>query len=308
MPQTNIPSWHFANEKGRFSVTSFKGHKLACIVDIKYPECNKVAILCPGLYASKCHVLLTTIAEGLPVNSIRFDFRGNGESEGDDDWSFGGYVDEAKDDLHAVVDACSSYSLEVVCIIGHSRSATTVLLHAAMFDDVPLVVSLAGRYDMRQGLEKHLSPEKLKAFSVLTAGTGMGKQADVLSTTLENDKDILKMQGTEVDEKVEFVSPDGRKRVITKKCVLDRLTLDLRQYFSQIKHTKKILIIHGSEDRTVPCEDATQLANALPQSKTKVIIIERASHSLVDSQAIKTQVVQTIGNFIVENGLSCKTA
>ncbi|PFH36798.1 hydrolase, alpha/beta fold family protein [Besnoitia besnoiti] len=306
MPQTTAPDWHFANEKGRFHVTSFQGHKLACVVDIKYPSCNKVAILCPGLYANKCHALLSTIAEGLPVNSIRFDFHGNGESEGDNDWSFGGYVDEAKDDLHAVVEACASYNLDVVCLIGHSRSATTVLLHAAIFDDVPLIVSLAGRYDMRQGLEKHLSGEKFRAFSVLTAGTGMGKHADVLTATLENDKDVLKKQGSEVDEGVEFVSPDGRKRVITRKCVLNRLTLDLRKYFSQIKNTKKILIIHGSEDHTVPCEDATQMANALPQKKTNVVIIEKASHSLTDTQAIKAQVVQQIENFIAENGYSCK--
>lgn len=306
MPQTSAPDWHFATEKGRFHVSSFKGYKLACVVDIRFPECNKVAILCPGIYATKEHPLLLAISEVLPVNAIRFDFHGNGESEGDEDWSLGGYLEEAKDDLHAVRDAAASFGLEVVCLIGHSRAATTVLLHAAIFDDVPLVVSLAGRYDLRQGLEKHFSGERFKEFSVLIAGTGMGKDADKVAATPEYDKKLLRDQGSEIDEHIEFVSPDGRKRVITKKCVLNRLTLDLRVYFSKIKKTEHILIIHGEDDHTVPRQDAEQLANALPPGKARMVIIEKASHSLMDTTAIRTQLVQLIENFLIQNGATCR--
>ncbi|PHJ14640.1 alpha beta fold family protein, partial [Cystoisospora suis] len=95
-------------------------------------------------------------------------------------------------------------------------------------------------------------------------------------------------QPATVEEKVEYVSPDGRKRTITHKCILNRLTLDLKTYLSKIKKTKQILLIHGSADTTIPVEDALQLANALPTEKRKVVIIEKASHDLLDTQAIKT--------------------
>lgn len=253
---------------------------------------------------------------------IRFDFHGNGESEGDEDWSFGGYLEEAEDDLHAVVESCSSYDLEVVCLVGHSRASTTVLLYASLYDHIPLIISLAGRFDLKQGIEKHLKGYKgdsFKSFSVLTAGTALGKEADVLDKSLLYEQDdrntgnishtikhTKQDKPTEVEEKVEYVSPDGRKRVITHKCVLNRLTLDLRNYLSKIKKTKQILVIHGSADTTIPVEDALQLANALPSGKTKVVIIEKASHDLLDTQAIRTQVIESISQFITDNGMSCK--
>jgi uncharacterized protein len=38
---------------------------------------------------------------------------------------------------------------EVLCIVGHSKSGNNVLLYAAKYDDVPLVVNLAGRFHMK---------------------------------------------------------------------------------------------------------------------------------------------------------------
>ncbi len=40
-----------------------------------------------------------------------------------------------------------------VCYTGHSKGGNVVLLYAAQYDDVPLVVNIAGRYHMQQGVK-----------------------------------------------------------------------------------------------------------------------------------------------------------
>lgn len=49
---------------------------------------------------------------------------------------------------------------DFTCFAGHSKSGNNVLLFAAKHDgDVPLVINLAGRFDMKAGITKHFSPD-----------------------------------------------------------------------------------------------------------------------------------------------------
>ena len=48
---------------------------------------------------------------------------------------------------------------KVAAVVGHSKGGDVVLLYAATHDDVPLVVNLAGRFDMQRGLVERFGAE-----------------------------------------------------------------------------------------------------------------------------------------------------
>ena len=50
---------------------------------------------------------------------------------------------------------------KVAAVVGHSKGGDVVLLYAATHDDVPLVVNLAGRFDMQRGLVERFGAETL---------------------------------------------------------------------------------------------------------------------------------------------------
>nr|XP_029119137.1 uncharacterized protein LOC105058813 isoform X2 [Elaeis guineensis] len=82
---------------------------------------KKLAILCHGFRASKDDKTLLNLTAALTrqgISAFRFDFPGNGESEGA--FQYGNYRREA-DDLHAVVLYWSKQKYEVSAIIGHSK-------------------------------------------------------------------------------------------------------------------------------------------------------------------------------------------
>eukprot|EP00922_Rhytidocystis_sp_ex-Travisia-forbesii_P043364 GHVS01064693.1.p1 GENE.GHVS01064693.1~~GHVS01064693.1.p1 ORF type:complete len:113 (-),score=18.29 GHVS01064693.1:123-461(-) len=104
----------FASANGSFYVDSSVGHKLSCVIsqpDDDDDNCateraaaaDDVAVLCHGLFCSKDHHLMVHLARNLPISTVRFDFHGNGDSGGEEKWNFGGYVDEVKQDIRAVV-------------------------------------------------------------------------------------------------------------------------------------------------------------------------------------------------------------
>jgi alpha/beta superfamily hydrolase len=76
------------------------------------------------------------------ARTARFDFTGCGESDGE--FSYSGYKREVED-LRCVVQWLRADGWQVVCICGHSKAAAAVLTYAALHDDVPLVVNMAGR-------------------------------------------------------------------------------------------------------------------------------------------------------------------
>eukprot|EP00922_Rhytidocystis_sp_ex-Travisia-forbesii_P027769 GHVS01040772.1.p1 GENE.GHVS01040772.1~~GHVS01040772.1.p1 ORF type:complete len:285 (+),score=56.33 GHVS01040772.1:121-975(+) len=243
----------FANSSsGRFSVRSTAGHNLSCIISCPINSTvtkttADVAVLCHGLFSSKDHNLITHLARNLPITTVRFDFHGNGESDGDNDWSFGGYWKEVDQDIRAVVQFLRSEELNVVMLIGHSRAAGDVLLYSMRFDDVPLVVGVAGRFDMARGITKHFGEAQMK---LLEEG-GPGSFS--------------------------ITSPDGRKRTITKKTIDDRLAIDMAGV-SAIKKTA-LLLVHGTADDIIPYQDSEQIRNNVSSGVTaKVVLIDGAGH------------------------------
>lgn len=49
----------------------------------------------------------------------------------------------------------------VAAVVGHSKGGDVVLLYAATHDDVPLVVNVAGRFNLQRGLTERFGAEAL---------------------------------------------------------------------------------------------------------------------------------------------------
>jgi alpha/beta superfamily hydrolase len=122
-------------------------YELAAAVDSKQTDSKEIAILCHGLLSSKDRSVPKILAEALATNTCRFDFAGNGESGGA--WSLSAY-DREVEDLRSVVQHLRAEHWHVTAVIGHSKGAAAVMQYAAKYDDVPLVISVAGRFDTSQ--------------------------------------------------------------------------------------------------------------------------------------------------------------
>uniref|UniRef100_A0ACD5VY71 Uncharacterized protein n=2 Tax=Avena sativa TaxID=4498 RepID=A0ACD5VY71_AVESA len=141
----------------RVLVTNKHGEKL---VGLLHPTgSNKIVVLCHGFTASKSVSIIVDLADAITKQGIsifRFDFSGNGESEGE--FQYGNYRKEA-DDLHYVVSYLYEEKYDVTAIVGHSKGGDVVVLYASLYDDVRMVVNLSGRFYLDKGIEERLGKE-----------------------------------------------------------------------------------------------------------------------------------------------------
>lgn len=103
---TNSPYSSFVGVKNKFTVATNAGYHLACILEV--PEKPRkaasipntqpvVGVLCHGLFTTKDSTTIIEASVGLllipaVVDAIvRFDFHGEGGSEGLEHWSLGNY-------------------------------------------------------------------------------------------------------------------------------------------------------------------------------------------------------------------------
>ncbi|XP_026662640.1 putative uncharacterized protein YDL057W [Phoenix dactylifera] len=219
---------------------------------------KKLAILCHGFRASKDDQTLLNLTAALTSQGIsvfRFDFAGNGESEGV--FEYGNYRREA-DDLHAVVLYWSKQKYEVNAIIGHSKGGNVVLLYASMYHDVPIVINLSGRFALDRGIEGRLGKEF--------------------------------MQRIKKDGFIDVKDKTGKVGFrVTEDSLMDRLSTDMHAASISIDKACRVLTVHGSEDEIVPAEDALEFAKLIPNHKLR--IIEGANHCYTAHQEVLASVV-----------------
>lgn len=218
----------------------------------------EVVILCHGLSASKEDNIMVNLAAALEnagMSCFRFDFSGNGESEGT--FQFGDYWLEVED-LHAVTQYFHGASRKVGAIVGHSKGADVVLLYASKYHDVNVVASLSGRFDLKKGITERYGNDFM---------------------------DKIKTQGF-VDIKNNSGGIDFR---ITYESLMDRLNTNVPEACLKIDKECRILIVHGSKDEAIPVEDALEFVKILPNNKLH--IIEGANHVYTHHQAEFASVV-----------------
>ncbi|OAY27120.1 uncharacterized protein LOC110604291 [Manihot esculenta] len=225
---------------------------------------KEIVVLCHGFRSTKENETMVNLAVALEnegISAFRFDFAGNGESEGS--FAYGNYWREA-DDLRAVVEHFSGANRVVSVILGHSKGGDVVLLYASKYCNIPAVVNVSGRYDLNKGIEERFGKDFMEK---------------------------IKQEGF-IDVKNKTGSLDYR---VTLESLMDRLNTDMHKACTLIDKDCRVFTVHGSADEIIPVEDALEFAKIIPNHKLQ--IIEGANHSYTSHQA---ELVSAVLNFIKE--------
>ncbi|CAI0627954.1 unnamed protein product [Linum tenue] len=201
---------------------------------------KEIVVLCHGFKSSKDNTTMPNLANALEkegITSFRFDFSGNGESEGT--FAYGNYGREA-DDLRSVVEHFAGENRVVSVILGHSKGGNVVLLYASKFHDIRNVVNVSGRYDLTRGIEERLGKDFLES---------------------------IKKEGF-IDVKNEAGEVKYR---VAEEDLMDRLNTDMHKACQQINEDCSVFTIHGSADEVIPVEDAWEFAKIIPNHSLRII-------------------------------------
>lgn len=210
-----------------------------------------LVIICHGFQSKKERIPMVTLATTLGregISAFRFDFAGNGESEGS--FMYGNYRREAED-LRAVVRHFRKNQRLITAIVGHSKGGNVVLLYSSKYNDLPTVINISGRFHLEKGMEGRLGKDFLQR---------------------------IKQNG--------FIDVKNRKGqfeyLVTQESLMDRLTTDTRAACLSIDQNCRVLTIHGSRDKIVPAKDALEFARFIRNHKLH--IIEGADHEYTAHQ------------------------
>lgn len=212
---------------------------------------SNLVILCHGFRSSKESKTIISLADVLTnerISVFRFDFAGNGDSEGS--FQYGNYWREV-DDLRAVILYFSGQKRQVDAIVGHSKGGNVVLLYASIYHDISTVINISGRFDLRRGVEDRLGKDYMQRI-------GENGFIDVTDKT-------------------------GRFLYrVTEESLEDRLSTDMHAACMSVDQNCRVLTVHGSEDETVPSEDAVEFSKLI--TNHKLHIIHGADHRYMSHQ------------------------
>ncbi|GKC95004.1 alpha/beta hydrolase fold protein [Tanacetum coccineum] len=141
-------------EQQKITIQNNHGEKLVGL--LHETGSKEIVILCHGFQCTKEYSMIMELAFALEkqgISAFRFDFSGNGESEGS--LQFGNYRKEV-DDLHTVIQHFTAANRVICAILGHSKGGNVVVLYASSHHDIPIVANVSGRYKMDRGIEERL--------------------------------------------------------------------------------------------------------------------------------------------------------
>ncbi|CAH8267785.1 unnamed protein product [Arabidopsis lyrata] len=243
------------------------GHNQKLVGLLHETGSTEVVVLCHGFRSNKNNQIMNNVAaviEKEGISAFRFDFSGNGESEGS--FYYGNYNHEA-DDLHSVIQYFTNKNRVVPIILGHSKGGDVVLLYASKYHDVRNVINLSGRYDLKKGIRERLGEDFLER---------------------------IKQQG--------FIDVgDGKSGYrVTEKSLMDRLSTDMHEACLKIDKECRVLTVHGSADEVIRVEDAKEFAKVIPNHKLE--IVEGANHCYTEHQSqLVSTVMEFIKTVILMN-------
>lgn len=236
-------------QKQKLVIPNCHGEKLVgTLHEIGSP---KIVVLCHGFQSTKDHTTISNLASALEKEGItvfRFDFAGNGESEGT--FRYANYWREAED-LRAVIEHFRKESRITSTILGHSKGGNAVLLYASKYHDIPTVVNVSGRNDLKRGITERMG------------------------------KDFYKQ--IKKDGFFDYKNRNGEVCYrVTEESLNDRLNTNMHEACLQIDTKCRVLTVHGSEDTIIPVEDALEFSKIIPNHKLH--IIEGANHGYTSHQ------------------------
>ncbi|GLT85548.1 hypothetical protein SLE2022_037360 [Rubroshorea leprosula] len=265
--QTHDERPHNSVQQVRVVVQNSHGENLVGI--LHETGSKEVVIICHGFQSSKERIPMKNLALALEregISAFRFDFAGNGESEGS--FHYGNYHRETEDLRAVILHFCQEQRL-ISAIVGHSKGGNVVLLYASKYNDVSIVVNISGRFNLERGMEGRLGKDFLQR---------------------------IKQDG--------FIDVKNRKGKfeyrVTEESLIDRLTTDTCAACGLIHQDCRVLTIHGSMDKIVPAEDALEFAKFIHNHKLH--IMEGADHEYTSHQdELATIVVNFIRGDSCEN-------
>ncbi|KAF3793292.1 hypothetical protein EJ110_NYTH09668 [Nymphaea thermarum] len=244
-------------QQKKFLIPNKNGHMLAGVLhDV---GSGRLAVLCHGFRSNKEQETLLNLANSLTregISAFRFDFSGNGESEGS--FQYGGYWKEV-DDLRDVVLHLSQAKQEVCAIVGHSKGGDVVLLYASKYHDISTVVNVSGRFDLKKGIEERLGKDFMERV-----------QKDGFIDVRNSKGDVILYH-------------------VTLESLMDRLNTDVFAASKSINHNCRVLTVHGSKDEIIPVEDALEFDKLIPNHK--LVIVEQANHCYTAHQSELASIV-----------------
>ncbi|KAK8446584.1 hypothetical protein SEVIR_9G509500v4 [Setaria viridis] len=210
-----------------------------------------IVVLCHGFRSSKEGRTILSLANALTSEKIsifRFDFSGNGESEGT--FEYGNYYKEV-DDLHDVILHFKKHKRDTCAIAGHSKGGNVVILYASMYHDIPKVINLSGRFNLERGIGDRFGNDYMERI---------------------NEHGFIDVE-------------DKAGRIIyrvTKESLMDRLKTDMQSACTSIDPKCRVVTVHGAEDDVVPSEDALEFDKHI--SNHELHVIEGADHRYASHQ------------------------
>ncbi|CAN7005378.1 unnamed protein product [Brassica rapa subsp. trilocularis] len=259
------------NQHRRVVIENSHGEKLVGV--LQDTGSTETVVICHGFQSSKDRIPMRTIAnvfERAKITTFRFDFAGNGwvnevyllffffqqckcmsffrESQGS--FQYGNYRREAED-LRSVLQHLRGENRVISAIIGHSKGGNVVLLYAAKYKDVEIVVNISGRFFLERGIEGRLGKDYMKK---------------------------IKEDG--------FIDVRNRKGKfeyrVTEESLMDRLATNTHEACLSIHENCRVLTVHGSDDRIVSVTEASEFAKYIKNHK--LCVIEGADHEFTSHQ------------------------
>ncbi|KNA13464.1 hypothetical protein SOVF_116860 isoform A [Spinacia oleracea] len=249
------------NEPQKIVVLNYQSEKL---VGLLHDTGSKdVVIVCHGFTSRKENKMMVNICGALEkegISAYRFDFSGNGESDGT--FAYGNYMKEVED-LCAVVKHFNGENRIVSAIVGHSKGGDVVLLYASKYHDIRTVVNLSGRYDLKKGIAERLGEDFMERI----------KKNGYMDVECQKTGKVLYR--------------------VTEESLTERLNTDMHELAPRIDKNCRVLTVHGSTDEIIPVEDAYEFSKIIPNHKLH--IIEGANHCFTEHQ---DEVVPVVIDFI----------
>uniref|UniRef100_A0A383VEN7 Serine aminopeptidase S33 domain-containing protein n=1 Tax=Tetradesmus obliquus TaxID=3088 RepID=A0A383VEN7_TETOB len=246
------------------------GLKLAgTLTSSSNPGSQQCIIMCHGYQSYREGFQLPALAAALAeagYNSFRFDFSGNGDSEGT--FRFANYWGEVAE-IHAAKQHLQQHEGQaVIGLLGHSKAGGEVVLYASSYDDIPLVINVAGRFWMDRGV-------------TMRFGEDISERAAAAPVAMPAQRD------------------DGHTFtwLLTKEDLDERMNLDMAAAAAGIKRSK-VLTIHGTADSVIPIDDGRQMAESIAGSS--LVEVEGADHNFRASEQVLQQLIAAVLGFLQE--------
>ena len=210
-----------------------------------------VVVLCHGFRSSKDSRTILSLANALASEKIsifRFDFSGNGESEGT--FEYGNYYKEV-DDLRDVILHFKKHKRGTRAIAGHSKGGNVVILYASMYHDIYKIINLSGRFNLERGIGDRFGDDYMERIN----------QHGFIDVEDKTGRIIYR---------------------VTTGSLMDRLKTDMQSAYTSIDPNCRVLTVHGANDDVVPSEDALEFDKYI--SNHELHIIEEADHRYTSHQ------------------------